>query len=147
VRSEGSVTLFDDDPLRHPRVEFRMLSDPADVEGLADAVEAAFEILGHAAFRSITHDVYIDDQGTTVDALDSRERIVEWLPSYVGDYVHAACSCRMGTALDDQCRLIGYEGLAVCDASAFPDIPEVNTHIPTVMLAETMAARWLASDQ
>jgi choline dehydrogenase-like flavoprotein len=145
VRSEGSITLFDDDPMSHPRVEFRMLSHPADVEGLADAVEAAFEILGHAAFRSIVHDVYIDDQGTTVDALDSRERIVAWLPSYVGDYVHAACSCRIGTALDDQCGLIGYEGIAVCDASAFPDIPEVNTHIPTVMLAETMAARWLAS--
>lgn len=146
VRSAGSVTLFDDDPLRHPRVEFRMLTDPADVAGLADAVEVAFEILRHRAFREIAHDVYIDDQGTTVDALDSRARILEWLPSYVGDYVHASCSCRIGVVLDDHCRVIGYDGLYVCDASAFPDIPEVNTHIPTVMLAETMAARWLRSN-
>jgi choline dehydrogenase-like flavoprotein len=33
--------------------------------------------------------------------------------------------------------------LFVCDASVFADIPPVNTHIPTVMLAETMAKRWL----
>jgi choline dehydrogenase-like flavoprotein len=35
--------------------------------------------------------------------------------------------------------------LFVCDASVFADIPLVNTYLPTVMLAETMAERWLRS--
>jgi choline dehydrogenase-like flavoprotein len=49
----------------------------------------------------------------------------------------------MGLVVDDDCRVNGYSGLFVCDASVFADIPLVNTNIPTVMLAETMATRWL----
>lgn len=142
VRSEGAVSLVDDDPATHPRVEFRMLSHPDDVTGLTNAVVVALELLEHPAFGSIVHDVYVDDLGTTTSALRDRRDIADWLGTHVGDYVHAACSCRMGTVVDEQCRVIGYEGLYVCDASVFPDIPEVNTHLPTVMLAETMVTRW-----
>jgi choline dehydrogenase-like flavoprotein len=48
----------------------------------------------------------------------------------------------MGVVVDQFCRVFGYEGLRVCDASVFPDIPAANTHIPTVMLAEQMADFW-----
>jgi choline dehydrogenase-like flavoprotein len=143
VRSAGRVSLADPDPHIHPRVEFRMLSDPADVAALVSAVELTLALLRHPAFEAIVTSAFIDDRGTTVDALDSPQRIAEWLPGNVGDYVHASCSCRMGVVVDDECRVRGYSGLFVCDASAFADIPTVNTHIPTVMLAETMAARWL----
>jgi choline dehydrogenase-like flavoprotein len=40
--------------------------------------------------------------------------------------------------------VIGYERLYVCDASVFPSIPDVNTHLPTTMLAERLVARWVA---
>jgi choline dehydrogenase-like flavoprotein len=143
VHSSGRVTLADPDPRVHPHVEFRMLSDPADVAGLVSGVEMTLGLLHHPAFEAIVTSAYIDDQGTTVDALDSAERIADWLVARVGDYVHASCSCRMGVVVDDDCRVNGYSGLYVCDASVFADIPPVNTHIPTVMLAETMAARWL----
>jgi choline dehydrogenase-like flavoprotein len=144
VRSSGRVTLADPDPHTDPHVEFHMLSDLADVAGLVRAVEQTLVLLRHPAFEAIVTAAYIDDRGTAVDALDSPERIAEWLPANVGDYVHASCSCRMGVVVDDQCSVRGYSGLFVCDASVFADIPAVNTHIPTVMLAETMAARWLA---
>jgi choline dehydrogenase-like flavoprotein len=144
VRSSGRVTLADPDPRTDPHVEFHMLSDLADVAGLVRAVEQTLVLLRHPAFEAIVTAAYIDDRGTAVDALDSPERIAEWLPANVGDYVHASCSCRMGVVVDDQCSVRGYSGLFVCDASVFADIPAVNTHIPTVMLAETMAKRWLA---
>ena len=139
VRSSGRVSLADADPRTDPHVEFRMLSDPADVAGLVRAVEQTLVLLRHPAFEAIVTAAYIDDRGTTVDALDSQQRIAEWLPGNVGDYVHASCSCRMGVVVDDECRVRGYTGLFVCDASAFADIP-------TVMLAETMAARWLPGE-
>jgi 5-(hydroxymethyl)furfural/furfural oxidase len=145
VRSEGSVTLVSDDPLVHPEVNFRMLSHPDDVVGMVDAVEIALGLLRSPAFERIVHAVYVDDAGTGVEALGSRAAIAAWLPEHVGDYVHASCTCRMGVLVDDPCRVFGHEGLYVCDASVFPDIPDVNTHIPTVMLAEVVAARWLAA--
>jgi choline dehydrogenase-like flavoprotein len=143
VRSAGRVSLVDADPYTHPYVEFRMLSDPADLAALVGGVEFTQALLRHPAFEAIVTSAYIDDRGTTIDTLDSPERIAEWLVGSVGDYVHASCSCRMGVVVDDDCRVNGYSGLFVCDASVFADIPAVNTHIPTVMLAETMASRWL----
>ncbi|MGH9132629.1 MAG: GMC oxidoreductase, partial [Ilumatobacteraceae bacterium] len=143
VRSVGRITLADRDPRAHPRVEFRMLSDPEDLQRLIGAVELTLGLVRHPAFEAIVRAAYIDVAGTTIDALGSRDRIAEWLRGSVGDYVHASCSCRMGVVVDGDCRVNGYEGLFVCDASVFADIPAVNTHLPTVMLAETMASRWL----
>ena len=68
------------------------------------------------------------------------------LRAAVGDYVHAVGTCRMGApddedaVVDTTCRVIGYEGLMVCDASVMPTVPRANTHLPTVMIAERIAA-------
>jgi choline dehydrogenase-like flavoprotein len=51
----------------------------------------------------------------------------------------------MGTVVDGDGRLVGYDGVYVCDASVFPSIPDVNTHLPTTMLAERLSARWLGA--
>lgn len=146
VRSAGRVVLADRDPHVQPEVHFRMLADPHDLADMVAAVEAALGLLDRPSFRAITKAVYIDEVGTPAATLTSPEQIAAWLPGHVGDYVHASCSCRMGVVVDEHCRVHGYDGLYVCDASVFPDIPEVNTHLPTVMLAETMADRWQAVD-
>ena len=146
VHSEGRVQLVDDDPATPPRVEFRMLSDGRDLRALADAVALALDLLRHPAFEQIVEAVYVDDEGTTADVLDTPAKVAAWLPSHVGDYVHASSSCRMGVVVDDACRVLGYDGLMVCDASVFREIPVVNTHLPTVMLAEAMAARWRSGE-
>jgi 5-(hydroxymethyl)furfural/furfural oxidase len=36
-------------------------------------------------------------------------------------------------------RVIGVEGLRVCDASLMPSIPCANTNVPTIMIAERLA--------
>jgi len=59
---------------------------------------------------------------------------------------HACGSCRMGdpedpTAVTDaNARVIGIEGLRVCDASLMPTIPCANINIPVMMIAEKVAA-------
>jgi choline dehydrogenase-like flavoprotein len=128
-----------------PEVDFALLDDPADVAELAGAVRVAQDLLRHAAFREIVETVYVDAHGTPLDALADDDAIRRWLPSVVGDYVHAASSCAMGRTVDGDGAVIGYEGLYVADASVFPTIPDVNTHLPTTMLAERLAARWLAA--
>ena len=75
------------------------------------------------------------------------ENIDAWLAESVNDYVHAVGTCRMGTpgdptaVVDAECRVIGTEGLRVCDASVMPDLPRANTHLTTVAIAERIAAR------
>ncbi len=43
--------------------------------------------------------------------------------------------------VDTECRVIGYGGLRVCDASVMPDLPKANTHLTTVALAERLVSR------
>jgi len=139
----GTVRLSSDDPFGDPLVDFALLDDPGDVAALVAGVGSALELLAASSFREIVEEVYIDAFGTTSAALRDDDSIERWVRTSVGDYVHASSSCAMGTVVDDDGRLVGYDGVYVCDASVFPSIPDVNTHLPTTMLAERLSARWL----
>jgi choline dehydrogenase-like flavoprotein len=142
VGRSGTVRLCSDDPAVDPEVDFALLDDPADVDALVDGVRTALGLLRTPAFREVVAEVFIDGFGTTAASLVDDESIARWVRSGVGDYVHASSSCAMGTVVDDDGDLVGYQGVSVCDASIFPSIPDVNTHLPTTMLAERMSARW-----
>ena len=139
----GTVRLGSDDPLVDPLVDFALLDDPVDVAALVAGVRTALELLAAPSFQEIVEEVYIDAFGTTRRALRDDDSIEQWVRHAVGDYVHASSSCAMGTVVDGDGRLVGYDGVYVCDASVFPSIPDVNTHLPTTMLAERLSARWL----
>ena len=103
-------------------------------------------------FRDIADTVYIDDIGTPLEALPEDDSAFDaWLRGNVGDYLHASSTCRMGpledlsTVVGTTGRVHGYAGLRVCDASVFPDLPRANTTLPTVMVAERIAATIIAS--
>lgn len=139
---DGSVRLRSDDPTAEPIVDFALLRDPRDMARLVEGVRIAQDLLRSRAFEAIADAVYIDAHGTSIDELGTDSAIGHWLTSAAGDYVHAASSCAMGSVVDDDGAVFGYEALAVCDASVFPSIPDVNTHAPTTMLAERLTARW-----
>ncbi len=137
VESRGRVTLADDDPRIDPTVEFRMLSDERDIEGLLQAARRTEQIVHRAPFAAIAEILPYDLSEST-------------LREVVGDYVHATSTCRMGDVADSEsvvdatCRVHGHAGLFVCDASVMPRVPRANTHLPTVMIAERIAATFVA---
>lgn len=139
----GTVRLASEDPADEPVVDFALLGDRADVDDLVGGVRLALELLDAPSFGDIVEHVYIDEFGTAASALRDDGAIETWIRAAVGDYVHASSSCAMGTVVDADGRVFGYDGVFVCDASVFPSIPDVNTHLPTTMLAERLSARWL----
>jgi 5-(hydroxymethyl)furfural/furfural oxidase len=66
---------------------------------------------------------------------------------------HVCGTCRMGDPADPDAvcdsdgRVLGVAGLRVADASLMPTVPSGNTHIPTVMVAEKIAASVLARSE
>ena len=138
----GTVRLASDDPMVEPVVDFAFFDDHADVAALAAGVRIALDLLETPAFRDVVDAVFIDAYGTDASTLRDEGTIERWLRGAVGDYVHASSSCAMGVVVGDDGELIGYEGVYVCDASVFPSIPDVNTHLPTTMLAERLSTRW-----
>ncbi len=133
VYSRGSVRLASADPHADPLVDFGMLTDERDVATLRAAAELAERVALSGAMAPIAtpYPYNLSDAG---------------LRAAMGDYVHAIGTCRMGATDDDRavvdtrCNVIDYEGLMVCDASVMPRAPRANTHLPTVMIAERIAA-------
>jgi choline dehydrogenase len=41
--------------------------------------------------------------------------------------------------VNSQLRVIGVEGLRICDASVFPEIPAYNTSRPSYLVGEVLA--------
>jgi 5-(hydroxymethyl)furfural/furfural oxidase len=148
VFSSGTVRLRSPDPFIDPIVEFDMLTDDRDLVRLRGAVRRMIDIVREPAVAAVIDGAVA--LTTPIDELTTYDAIDAWLRENVADYVHAACTCRMGppngtaAVVDLDCGVIGYQSLRVCDASVMPDLPKANTHLTTVAIAEQLAAKMRA---
>ncbi len=104
--------------------------------------------LSHYAFGKLT--------GRRVDLaalVADREALAEHVRQNVAGTFHVCGTCRMGRAddpdavVDNAGRVRGVGGLRVVDASIMPSVPRGNTNIPTIMLAEKIAAEIAAGSR
>jgi 5-(hydroxymethyl)furfural/furfural oxidase len=78
------------------------------------------------------------------------DALAAFVEDSVAGMAHHAGTCRMGRSddpdavTDPQGRVYGVTGLRVVDASLMPWVPRGNTNLPTLMLAEKIAAAILA---
>jgi 5-(hydroxymethyl)furfural/furfural oxidase len=79
------------------------------------------------------------------------DALAEHIRQNVAGTFHPVGTCRMGAANDPAAvtdsagRVRGIEGLRVIDASIMPTLPRGNTNIPTIMVAEKLAAEMLSA--
>ncbi|HUI96702.1 MAG TPA: GMC family oxidoreductase N-terminal domain-containing protein [Xanthobacteraceae bacterium] len=107
------------------------------IAGLLDAVPGLSDLVfGRLTGRRVDLAALVAD----------REALAEHVRQNVAGTFHVCGTCRMGRAddpaavVDNQGRVRGLGGLRVADASIMPAIPRGNTNIPTIMLAEKIAA-------
>jgi choline dehydrogenase-like flavoprotein len=137
----GRVALAAD-PSAEPVVDLALFADRRDLTRLRDGIRWTLDLLDRPAFRELAAGCFVDDHGTPAEALGDDDAIERWLLAAPPVHYHATSTCAIGSVLDDDGAVRGYEGLYVCDASAFPSVPATNPHLPTTMLAERLAARW-----
>jgi 5-(hydroxymethyl)furfural/furfural oxidase len=89
----------------------------------------------------------LSEPGLDIAALIADEdRLNDFVTGSVSGMAHHVGTCRMGAAddrlavVDANARVRGVAGLRVVDASIMPVIPRGNTNIPTIMVAEKVAA-------
>jgi 5-(hydroxymethyl)furfural/furfural oxidase len=81
-----------------------------------------------------------------IKLVEDDDALSEFVRECVSGPAHHVGTCRMGSAEDPDAvvdpagRVYGVEGLRVVDASIMPWVPRGNTNIPTLMLAEKIAA-------
>jgi choline dehydrogenase len=139
--SRGTVRLASADPFDQPLVEENMLCHSSDVIRMRDGVRRLMAMRRHPAIAAIGRPRW----HMADDASDAE--IDAYALANCGDTQHATSTCRMGdeaapeTVVDSDCRVLGFEGLRVIDASVMPSVVRANTHLTTVMIAEHMTDR------
>jgi 5-(hydroxymethyl)furfural/furfural oxidase len=72
--------------------------------------------------------------------------LTEHVLENVASTFHVSGTCRTGVrndpnaVVDPEGRVHGVAGLRVADASVMPTVPRGNTNLPTIMIAEKLAA-------
>jgi len=85
------------------------------------------------------------------DLIADDEQLTEHVRHNVAGTFHVSGTARMGArgdpdaVTDPQGRVHGIAGLRVADASVMPTVPRGNTNLPTIMIAEKLAAAMAAN--
>ena len=134
VHSRGTVRLQSTDPTVDPIVDFAMLTDERDLSALRvprprSTERVALQRADGGDRDRVPYDLSDEGLRAAWATTCTRSARAAWVPPTMT----RPWSTRA-------CRVIGYEGLLVCDASVMPAVPRANTHLPTVMIAERIAA-------
>ncbi len=139
-KSRGRVAITSSEPGAAPSILFNYLSHQDDVAAWRRCIRLTREIMAQPAMDGFRGAEIQPGPATSTDA-----EIDRWVRANVESAYHPCGTCRMGPAhapdsvVDTDCRLIGFEGLRIVDASVFPSIPYGNINAPTIMVAEKAA--------
>jgi choline dehydrogenase len=128
--SRGRVALRSADPEEPLAIDHGFLRDERDGAVLAEGVELVREFVSREAFRPWV--AREDRPGADV-------RAAVYVRAAKRGFFHPTGTCAIGRVVDERCRVLGYEGLVVCDASVLPDIPRANTNLTVAGVAERVA--------
>jgi choline dehydrogenase len=140
-RSRGTVRLRSSDPLVRPEVDFRMLTEPVDLERLVEGLRLAIELATSPPLAKVYRGIGMLDPAAAGD----RAALEGYIRASVGGWYHASGTCRMGTDPDDgavvdaHLRVYGVEGLHVADASIMPTVVRAPTNLSSIAIGERAA--------
>ena len=138
--TRGRITLQSRDPTAPPIVDLGLYQADADLTRLAMGIQWLREMMDHPIMRK-----YAAAEVLPGPAWQSIDQLKNYLRNYSSFGHHISGTVKMGTAadglavVDSECRVFGVEGLRVCDASIFPEIPSYNTSRPAYLVGEVLA--------
>jgi choline dehydrogenase-like flavoprotein len=139
-RSRGRVTIRSLDPAAPPVIDLALMTDDNDLHRLIEGSRHARRLLSTPDFEPVAEEGY-----RRSDLLSDGE-LEDEIWAKVRTYHHPTGTCSMGpdpaqgAVVDSGGHVHGMERLLVADASVMPEIPSANTNLPTVMIAERIAA-------
>ena len=139
-KSRGAITLRSSDPWDKPEIRFNYMSHPDDWADFRHCIRLTREIFGQSAF-----DPFRGSEISPGSHVQSDDQLDEFIREHSESAYHPCGTCRMGRAddptsvVDQECRVIGVEGLRVADSSIFPRVTNGNLNGPSIMTGEKAA--------
>ena len=130
--SRGCVRLNDADPRTPLAIEHGFLTDERDAEVLAEG----FEILRELA-RTPGVSRYADAETRPGRDVSAAEHVRQGARGFF----HPVGTCAIGSVVDANACVLGFENLYVGDASIMPTVPRANTNLSVAAVAEKLATQ------
>lgn len=137
--TQGKIRLWSADATEPPVVDLGLHEAHADITRLAMGMELMRAMMAHPILRH-----YGAEEVLPGPSFATREALEDYVRRYSAFGHHISGTARMGQAadpmavVDSECRVFGVEGLRVCDASIFPEIPSYNTSRPSYLVGEVL---------
>eukprot|EP00041_Stephanoeca_diplocostata_P033892 m.1131742 g.1131742 ORF g.1131742 m.1131742 type:complete len:589 (-) comp24424_c3_seq52:2098-3864(-) len=140
-KSEGSVRLGSSDPAAPPVIDFNYLSHPDDVATQIKILRRTAQVFDTPSWKAYGGSVQIPPKLAAKHGTDlSNEGLLHDMVVHMSRTLyHPACTCRMGSVVDAQLRVLGVQGLRIADASVMPNITSGNLNAPCIMIGERCA--------
>jgi choline dehydrogenase len=139
-KSRGAVSLRSADPKDAPKILFNYMSEASDWEDFRACIRLTREIFEQPAMKQ-----HIKSHIQPSLDLQTDAELDAYLKEHVESAYHPCGTCRMGrrddplAVVDEECRVIGVEGLRVADSSIFPQVTNGNLNGPSIMTGEKAA--------
>jgi choline dehydrogenase len=131
--SRGRVMLRAPLPDSKPRVLCNFLTTEEDRQSILAGMRMALQIASQPALKSVERGPFSVPEG------DSDEELMAFIRRASQSVYHPTSSCAMGSVVDSDLRVYGFDGLRVVDASVMPSVTRGNTNAPVIMIAERAA--------
>ncbi|WP_404712916.1 GMC family oxidoreductase [Sphingomonas sp. MMS24-J13] len=136
--SRGWVKLKSADPRDLPAVQLNLMTDPADLAQMRDAIRAVRRI-----YRTEPQGSLLGAERLPGEAVESDDALDAFIRATCYVAMHPVGTCAMGmgaeSVVDSELKVIGVKGLRVVDASVMPTVPGGNTNAPVMMVGEKAA--------
>ena len=131
--SRGFVKLRTPMADSKPVVLCNFLATEEDRQCMLAGMRKALEVSEQEPLRKIMRKPY------TAPAGDSDDEIMDFVRRAAHTVYHPTSTCAIGSVVDPELRVYGFEGLRVADASVMPTITRGNTNAATIMIGEKAA--------
>jgi choline dehydrogenase len=139
-KSRGHVRLASANATDKPSIFFNYMSHEDDWSEFRHCIRLTREIFGQEAFAP-----YRGREISPGESVQTDTQLDEFIREHAESAFHPCGTCKMGAAndplavVDEECRVIGVEGLRVADSSIFPRITNGNLNAPSIMVGEKAA--------
>jgi choline dehydrogenase len=142
--SEGEIVLETADPTAKPAIRMNYFSDPHDMRVMVAVIRKALDVAAHWPSRHSIGPLllppFLAQKHGCQDGAAPSDALLEDLARHFAMTVyHLTSTCRIGSVVDPQLRVIGVDNLRVADASIMPNVVSGNTNAASIMIGEKAA--------